>query len=696
MPDFTPLDSASAQVLEGLLDEIATLRTRQAALQEQLEAWAGRPDALRLAEYAVLGLPAEVTQWFIQADALQSGQQTLAQRHAELQVSPVNLLSERLEQASAAMEEELRGLRALLPMSRQVMQARAQLRETQAKLGTQGFGKLWGTLTGRQSALQKEQAWVEKQLQRMQREFSDLQQQHSVNLAAEDVQPHFEQRLREWNGALATLQEELVAQRQQHEAALQQLAADEQHWQTAQQAQLSTWESFALPPLSEWLSLWEKKDQGAQLWQAYQAVTSSLQATQHELEEQWRTWPPDERHEQAARERLLAWQQRPSEVVTGPAPLLPWVGQAVTFEIAASPVILTSEPGAAPPPLLPWLEAKTFRAVRAAELPDQAPLPQPLMAEVTEPAALSEVEEFEVLPVVLADVELQAERSLTAESQPIEVPEWPLTGVTVAPLLPEAAVEPLFPEPLPQPAQLWPVPPMPVIPDSALPLAPFLPGSSAPVDTVEPEPAVTLPWLGTLPDQLNLVSGTAELFEQAARAAITPEERTRQIAVKVAVATGRQHQVNFIEDRLAGGFSALKAPRLQRQLSTLSEAEIVLVEELYAWWPEQTHYGAAYRMRNGEWQRASANISRQTCEQLVGRYSSTPSFEEITQLLEDLHEHLGYSRIAFAYQIQTILDELPDDMDFETWVNWMTAVAPLQDGEDWADEIDFQNLMRHL
>lgn len=686
--------SASAQVIEGLLDEIATLRVRQAELESQLEAWAGQPDALRLAEYAALGLPAEVTQWFTEADTLQCAKQALAQRRAELQASPVPLASERLEQARAAMEEELSGLRALVPMSRQVMQAQAQLEAIQAKLSAQGFGKLWGTLTGRQSALHKEQAWVEKQMQRTQREYGEVQQRHSVTLTAEAVQPHLERRLREWNAALATLQEDLTAQRQQHEAAWEQLAADEQAYQAAQQAQLVAWEGFALPPLPEWLSLWEKRGEGRGLWQAYQAVTSRLQAVQSELEKQWRTWPPDEQHEQAARERVRAWRQRPSEVITGPAPLLPWVGQAVTFEVAAPP-ILTSAPDAAPPPVLPWLEPKTFRAAMKTEVPEQPSMPELLMAEVCEPAALSETGEVEASSVRSAEAELhaQTERPHLSAPQSIEVPEWPLSEATLPPVLLEEGAESLAPELPPQPVELWPVPLMPVAPDPTPPLALVLPVSSAPVDTEVPEPAAMLPWLA---DQLNVVNRGAELFEQAARTAITSEERTRQIAVKVAVTTDRQHQVNFIEDRLAGGFSALKAPRLQRQLSTLSEAEIVLVEDLYAWWPEQTHYGAAYRMRNGEWQRASARISRQTCEQLVGRCSSTPSFEEITQLLEDLHEHLGYRRVAFAYQIQTILDELPDDMDFETWVNWMTAVAPLQDGEDWADEIDFQNLMRHL
>lgn len=204
----------------------------------------------------------------------------------------------------------------------------------------------------------------------------------------------------------------------------------------------------------------------------------------------------------------------------------------------------------------------------------------------------------------------------------------------------------------------------------------------------------TLPDLGSLPGRLNVVSEQTDLQPFAGRAQLTPEERTRQIAVKVAVECGLTDQVNFIEDRLAGPYAALKVPRLLRQLQSLTRDEIELAEKLYRWWPLQEHYGATYRWRNGEWFRAEASVSRHTCEQLVQRFSSVPPFEEVTQLLEDLHDHLGYNRVPFAYQLQTILDELTGDVDFERWVSWMTSAALLEDGEDWADDIDFDRLLR--
>ncbi|MHA0036503.1 hypothetical protein [Deinococcus sp. PESE-13] len=693
MTDFMQLDAESAAVLRQLLDELSSLRSQEEELTIQIDAWAGIRGALQLAGYAARGFPPKVTEWFTQDDALKQVQVQLARRRDELQASQeVALLSQHLEQKSEEMEQELGSLRALLPMSRQILQAERQAQDLSAKLNVpQGLGKLWGALTGRQSSLQKELEWVTRQLQQTQREFNDLQRKHALRLTAGEVQPRFEQRLTEWNALLTNLQNSLAAKRQQQDKALEELAADEQKWRDAQQWQLTVWQSFeerySIPKqLSHWLALWRRKDEGKALWEQYQDIVASRQAIQSELEQQWRSWPPEQQHEEAAQEFLAGWEREATElsepVAVNPAPLLPWSEEPSSFELLAPATLLISSEETITAPLLPWLEA---------------PLTPPpgLLAEQPQHFALP-ADDVTHLPTSFLPLEFQEHTEPVSEETEawaaVSSPEPFLQGM---PMLTEPQWESVAPDrPIEESLPMF----LPPLPELSLILISPLPAEEN-NESELPNLNGTLPWGATLPDQLNpeelnVVSRQADLLEQASRTALTPEERSRQLAVKVAVATGRQHQVNFIEDRLAGGLSALKAPRLQRQLSVLSEAEIILVEELYAWWPEQTHYGATYRRRNGEWQRVAANISRQTCEQLVGRYQSTPSFEEITQLLEDLHEHLVYRRVAFSYQVQTILDELPDDTDFETWVNWMVACAPPQDGEDWADEIDFQDLMR--
>lgn len=784
----------SAERLEHLLETSRSLQVQEEALIGQVRAWAGQDEGLTLARYVVHGLPPEVKDWFARDAALKGERERLDARHRDLQNNTeATDLEHRLKEVREQMEQELNLLQPLLPVSRQLIQAREQARTIQTRLNSsQGLGKLWGTLTGKQSALHKELDWVEKQVKRLEQEYQVLQVKQTVTVPASALQEHIGARRQAWSSILSELEGKLSALQHEHATQVAQLASDERRWHEAQTAQQVRWSQFSkeyfLPSTAEhWHQLEDRADEVRSLFETHQALLEAQQDVNGELAEVWAGWPADLQNEGRAREILRLWKEAEKARLSAPAPLLPWGGQISGFTVSPGRVTEAESSPMPARPLYPWGAADESDMVATAPVvqeeysgdtrvaqspaananveigqvePSREPAAPPLAA-LPAPLGLSVPDDLPVQGA--APVEVQEEAQVM-EVSPAESPVRPALPVMLPWSESSSAHEALIREPVVTtsgpakgPTALQPAVPAPLLPYPWLEEEPAgLPGDEPtfvaeqiasdcsegsaftqpvgddlddepegqelegrPEDTLTPPPLsafppspqvseawispvstsgfdlkATLPSFSVLPGRVNLAGEQTDLLDSLTLTTLTEEERTRQVAVKLAVESGRPHQVNFIEDRLAGGHAALKAPRLRRQLEFLSEAEIELVEDLYHWWPEQEHFGATYRMRNGEWHRAGASISRQTCEQLVRQFSSTPSFEEVTLILEALHERLGYGRVAFAHQVQDILDELTGDVDFETWVNWMTSVAPLEDGEDWADEINVQDLMR--
>ncbi|WP_135229981.1 hypothetical protein [Deinococcus fonticola] len=634
-----------------LLDQLEHLQSTQKQLEQELERWAGRSGALQLAEYFSTGPPAGLTMWHTQLGRLN---QELAKQNPETlsQFSEtVSNLAQQLQREREQADQELSGLRQLLPSANRVMQARTQAASIREKLQAQrGLGKIWTTLSGKQSALQQELNWVERQVQRSEQDYEQVRRTTNAphTLEPSDISAHYQGRTGYWGDRIRHLSAQQVAAQQARDQAQKLFEITTTELNDSQQAHLATWPALAaryhLPDtLQAWEDLLKRRAEGEGLWQRWRESSRRLSTIQQSLEHHWQTWPAEYRTVQAARSYLNQQAITPAPPTPSLLPNLPWPGPTPTGLHQPSVVpfpLQPPEPSLPLAPLLPWADMKQE--------------PQPVVARDTclmpaeEPAVPQVTEALTVLP-----------------EPPIPLPQT--SGTTSAAAFP--------------------------LPEMTSPLRADLPSFARPPESAAQPPQVN-PWLGTLPGQLNPVGTQPTVQTTELRQFVTPAERTRQIAVKVAADLGRHHQINLIEDLLAGTNPALKVQRVTRQLQTMAQEDIWLAEELYAWWPAQEHFGADYRMRNGEWHRAASSISRRTCEQFVSRFSSTPCFEEVILLLEALHEQIGCAHVAFAYQLQTILDEMPADVDIETWINWLRSDILPEDGEDWDDEIDLQRLAR--